>query len=81
MATKQPDFEASLRRLEEIVRTLDSGAEGLERSLKLYEEGVGLIRVCTEALDRAEQKVKMLSLRADGSAVLTDFDADGEDPE
>ena len=81
MATKQPDFESSMKRLEEIVRALDSGAEGLDRSLKLYEEGIQLVRVCTETLEKAEQKVKVLSLRVDGNAVLTDFDADGRDGE
>lgn len=81
MATKQPDFEASMQRLEEIVRMLDGGTEGLDRSLKLYEEGIKLVRICTETLDKAEQKVKQLSLRMDGSVALTDFNADGEDAE
>ena len=78
---KKADFESSLERLEEIVRRLDSGNDGLEASLKLYEEGIGLVRECTEALDAAEQKVKILSLRPDGTAVLTDADIDGEDEE
>lgn len=81
MPNQQPDFEASMQRLSEIVSALDSGTEGLDRSLKLYEEGIKLVRTCTETLDRAEQKVKMLSLGENGNAVLTDFDADGEDAE
>ena len=81
MPNKQPDFEASMQRLDEIVRALDSGTEGLDRSLKLYEEGIKLVRTCTEMLDRAEQKVKMLSLGADGNVVLTDFDTAEEDAE
>ena len=81
MPNKQPDFEASMQRLDEIVRALDSGTEGLDRSLKLYEEGIKLVRTCTETLDLAEQKVKMLSLGADGNIVLTDFDAAEEDAE
>ena len=81
MPNKQPDFEASMQRLDEIVRALDSGTEGLDRSLKLYEEGIKLIRTCTETLDLAEQKVKMLSLGEDGNIVLTDFDAAEEDAE
>ena len=81
MPNNQPDFEASMQRLGEIVSALDSGTEGLDRSLKLYEEGIKLVRTCTETLDRAEQKVKMLSLGENGNAVLTDFEADGEDAE
>ena len=44
MATKKPSFEESMERLEEIVRTLESGSEGLDSSLKLYEEGIALVR-------------------------------------
>ena len=77
MATKKTDFESALARLEEIVRALDSGSEGLEKSLKLYEEGVALVRTCAATLEEAEQKVKMLSLRPDGTAELTDFETDG----
>ncbi len=78
---KKADFEASLERLEEIVRRLDAGNDGLEASLKLYEEGIGLVRECTGALDAAEQKVKILSVQPDGTAVLNDMDAAGEDEE
>lgn len=78
---KQADFESSLARLEEIVRRLDGGNDGLEASLKLYEEGIGLVRECTKALDAAEQKVKILSVRPDGTAFLTDPDGEAEDEE
>ena len=76
---KRADFEASLARLEEIVRRLDGGKDGLEASLKLYEEGIALVRECTSALDAAEQKMKVVSLQPDGTAVLVD--ADGEEDE
>ena len=75
---KRADFEASLARLEEIVCRLDGGNDGLDASLKLYEEGIGLVRECTETLDAAEQKMKVLTLGQDGSALLTDAD-DGEE--
>lgn len=79
MATKKINFESSIARLEEIVRRLDSGTESLEESLKLYEEGIALVRECTGALEKAEQKVKMLSVGLDGSVTLSDFNATGED--
>ena len=79
MATKKKiEFEASMERLEQIVRTLESGSEGLDSALKLYEEGIGLVRGCTEALARAEMSMKVLQMKPDGSAVLTDF-ATGEE--
>ena len=73
MAEKNMGFEASMTRLEEILHTLESGKESLDASLKLYEEGIALIRSCTSLLEDAEQSVKMLRLQADGKAVLEDF--------
>ena len=70
--TKKMSFEQSLTRLEEILHTLESGEGGLDVTLKLYEEGIGLIRSCNEQLEKAEQSVKMLQMKSDGVA-LTDF--------
>ena len=50
-------FEKALARLEEIVRTMESGAAQLDKSLALFEEGVSLVKFCTSELDNAEQKV------------------------
>lgn len=66
-----------MERLEEITRLLESGAEGLDESLKLYEEGVSLIRLCTQKLETAEQSVKVLQMREDGIA-LADFEGRGD---
>ena len=74
MADKKLNFEASLVRLEEILHTLESGEGSLDDMLKLYGEGVGLIRTCNEALEKAELSVKMLQMTPDGVA-LTDFKA------
>ena len=75
MATKKAlNFEESMERIEEIVRLLESGSENLDASLKLYEEGLTLVRACTEKLDSAEQTVKILQMKADGSATLEDFE-------
>lgn len=72
---KQPDFEASLERLEKIVDTLEEGELSLEESLKIFEEGVSLTRSCQKALDEAEQRVKQLSIN-NGVAELVDADED-----
>ena len=77
MTKKTITFEAAMERLEEITRLLESGAEGLDESLKLYEEGVSLIRLCTQKLEFAEQSVKVLQMSEDG-ITLADFDAKGE---
>ncbi|MBQ4066419.1 MAG: exodeoxyribonuclease VII small subunit [Clostridia bacterium] len=53
-------FEEALKRLEEIVRSLESGQSPLDESLELYEEAVALVKVCNSKLDSAQQKVTML---------------------
>ncbi len=63
---KEQSFEEALSRLEALVRTLESGEKGLDDSLALFEEGVSLVRFCTERLDSAEQKVKILMKSSEG---------------
>jgi exodeoxyribonuclease VII small subunit len=77
MTKKTITFEAAMERLEEITRLLETGAEGLDDSLKLYEEGVSLIRLCTQKLESAEQSVKVLQMSEEGIA-LADFEGKGE---
>ena len=62
-----PSFEESLKKLEAIVEQLEKGDLGLEDSLKLFEEGVGLSTACKQELDAAEGKVEMLIKQRDGS--------------
>ena len=77
MTKKTITFEAAMERLEEITRLLESGTEGIDESLKLYEEGVSLIRLCTQKLESAEQSVKVLQMSEEGIA-LADFESKGE---
>ncbi len=60
MAVKKKSFEESMKRLEEIVSQLERGESSLDQSLKLFEEGTGLAAHCTQMLDQAEQKVRLL---------------------
>lgn len=66
-------FEAAMIRLEEIVRTLESGNAPLDQSLSLFEEGVALVKLCNRKLDTAEQKVKLLVRSDDGGMTETDM--------
>jgi exodeoxyribonuclease VII small subunit len=58
MAEKK--FETALARLEEIVRDIEQGDLPLEQSLKLFEEGIKLSRLCNTRLEEAERKVEVL---------------------
>lgn len=70
------EFEKKLTRLEEIVAKMEGGEQTLEDSLKLFEEGVKLSRVCQKELEDAEQKVELLlGQDASGKAVTQDFKA------
>ena len=77
MTKKTITFEAAMERLEEIARLLESGSEGLDASLKLYEEGVSLIRLCTQKLESAEHSVKLLQMNEEG-ITLVDFEGKGD---
>ena len=66
-------FESATARLEEIVKLLERGNSSLDESLKLYEEGVALVRFCNEALESAEKRIKVLSPSLNGEMIEKDF--------
>ena len=68
------DFEAALRRPEEIVVSLEGENESLEKSLTLFEEGVKLTETLRSHLDTAEQRIKVLMKDADGKMSAKDFE-------
>ena len=68
-----PSFEESLKKLQAIVDQLEEGDLGLEKSLKLFEEGVSLSAACKKELDEAEGKVEMLIKQRDGSLKTEPF--------
>jgi exodeoxyribonuclease VII small subunit len=71
-AASKDSFEESLHRLEEIVNQLEQGDVPLEDSLRLYEEGIRLSKVCAEKLTRAETTLKKLNKDLDGKLTLMD---------
>ena len=50
-------FEQALERLDNTVQALESGGLSLEEATRLYEEGIGLARMCSEALASAELRI------------------------
>ena len=51
-------FENAMARLEEISRILSENNVTLDESLKLYAEGVKLLKFCNTKLDQAQLKIK-----------------------
>jgi len=74
-ASNGASFEDGIRRLGEIVETLESGELPLEESLKLFEEGVKLTRASQETLDKAERRIEeLLGIDEDGNPVVREMD-------
>lgn len=72
MPKKELSFEEAIKKLEEIVDSLENGDFPLEESLKLYEEGVKLVNICTTKINNIEKSVKILS-NSNGELVEEDF--------
>jgi exodeoxyribonuclease VII small subunit len=68
-----PDFEASRAELEAIVARLEQGELPLEESLRQFERGIALTRLCQKALGEAEKKIRILAKGRDGEPVEQDF--------
>lgn len=57
---KNLTYEDGIRRLQEIVKALESGGLTLDESVKLFEAGAALSKFCSEELAKAEQKIIFL---------------------
>ena len=57
---KKSDIELTFERLESIIADMESGEVTLEQNLKMFEEGMKLIKECQSNLKKAEQKVENL---------------------
>ncbi len=61
---KGKTFKDKMDRLNEIVDKVENSILSLEESLKLYEEGMNLIKDLTSTLDEAEKKVEKLTIKS-----------------
>ena len=67
-----------MKELEKLVARMEKGDQSLEASLKDFEQGVALTRICQSALAEAEQKVQILT-KSQGHAALTSFEPEDSD--
>ncbi len=74
-------FEKALDRLEAIVEKLEGEELGLDASLALFEEGIGLSRVCQEKLSEVERRVEIVLKDAGGRYATAPFGGEEEVPE
>ena len=73
-----PDFESALKRLEEIVKKLESGDQSLDSALQLFEEGIKLSRFCHSKLEQAERRVEILLKNESGQMQAVPFETEHE---
>lgn len=69
-------FEDSMKRLEELVQTLESGELPLDDALKAFEEGMRLVKSCSDKLEEAEKKVTLLLEQSGGKSAEVPFELD-----
>ena len=72
------NFEKTFTELEELVKKMEGGDLSLEESLKYFERGILLTKNCQQALNKAEQKVRIL-LEKNNKNNLESFGADNSD--
>lgn len=72
------NFEEAIRELEKIVDELESGELSLEDSIKAFEKGIELSKLCRKKLEKAEDRVKKLLEKSGGDFDLRLFDENGE---
>ncbi len=59
-STESYNFDSGMDELKSIVEKMESGGLGLQDSLKLFEQGVGVSRRLFEILSQSEGKVEEL---------------------
>ena len=69
---KENSFEKNLQKLESIVDQLETGKIGLEESVKLYEEGMKIKKICDNKLKEIEMQIKKIMIE-DNKVTKEDF--------
>jgi exodeoxyribonuclease VII small subunit len=63
----EPTFEQAQRELEAIVERLERGEADLDETIRLWERGEELYKVCVARLDAAQGKIEELARRVDSA--------------
>lgn len=74
-------FEEAMKRLEEIVQSLEGGELGLEEALSIFEEGMKLVKFSSRKLDEAEKRVTVLIQEKGGGFTKTPFGTEEKEKE
>ena len=69
-------FEEMMQNLESIAIDLESGDLSLDDSVKKFEEGMKISKVCSKILEDAEKKITILTKDSEGNLKEENFDAE-----
>lgn len=70
----EDNFELNLKKLEELVKKLDSDELTLDESIALFEEGMKLSKKCSDKLESAERKINILLQDENGNEIEEKFE-------
>ncbi len=70
---KKPNFEISLKELEEIVEQLETDDLTLDETLAKYESGIKIYKQCFQTLEKAEKKINILLKNSIGETRTEEF--------
>ncbi|MBN2675839.1 MAG: exodeoxyribonuclease VII small subunit [Alphaproteobacteria bacterium] len=73
VAVNTLSFEEAFSQLEKIIQQMDSAEVKLEDSVKLYEQGIALKKVCEEKLQSARLKIEKITLSPTGETLTQPF--------
>jgi len=77
MVKKPMKFEEAFSRLEKVIEELEAGELTLDETLKKYEEGMAMLRICREILQKAEKKIEVLTRDEEGKLRASPADIEG----
>ncbi len=66
-------FEDAITKLEQNVANLERGELSLDEAIKVYEESIKLVKICSDTLKKAEQKESALVEEKDGTIKEEEF--------
>ncbi len=69
----EKSFEDSFSRLEKILERLESDDVSLDETIKLYEEGLTLTKICYEKLSNAELRIKEINKTQKSELEIKDY--------
>lgn len=76
MAKSEENFEELITKLEDITSKLENDKLSLDESVKLFEEGMKISKVCNEKLEDAEKRITVL-LKANDEIKEENFNPEG----